>query len=98
MASLRFGCVSFGVAVNAVTGHGYACNRLRDDTFHDLASFIHIQMSDFAPDLRQAPYEVILHVRICAGGPLATAVPTAITFSVDTFMIYPSKLAQCIGT
>ncbi len=31
-----------------------------------------------APDSRQEPYEVILQVRICAGGPLATVVLTAI--------------------
>ena len=29
---------------------------------------IHIQVNDFALDSRQEPYEVILHVRICAGG------------------------------
>jgi hypothetical protein len=29
-------------------------------------------------DLTEEPYEVILHVRICAGGPPVTAVPTAI--------------------
>ena len=31
-------------------------------------SSIHIQNKDSAPDSRQEPYEVILHVRICAGG------------------------------
>jgi len=33
--------------------------------------------NDFALDSRQVPYEVILHVRVCAGGP-ARAIPTAI--------------------
>ena len=29
-------------------------------------------------DLTEEPYEVILHVRICTGGPPVTAIPTAI--------------------
>lgn len=31
-------------------------------------SVILIQKNRVAPDLRQEPYEVVLHVRICAGG------------------------------
>lgn len=34
-------------------------------TLHDYP--IRIQTNDFALDLRQEPYEVMLHVRICAG-------------------------------
>ena len=32
------------------------------------ASYTRIQRNDFTLDSRQEPYEVILHVRICAGG------------------------------
>ena len=59
-----------GAAVNVVTvgGPGGECSVYRGFIFPVPASFILIQTNDFALDSRQEPYEVMLHVRICAGG------------------------------
>ena len=51
-----------------IVGPGNGCIVLRDSICPVLASSIRIPISDFALDSRQEPYEVILHVRICAGG------------------------------
>ena len=51
-----------------VAGPGNACSALRGITFLAPSSFILIPTNDFAIDLRQEPYEVVLQVRICAGG------------------------------
>ena len=61
---------SFGVAASVVAadGLGSVCTASRGFIFLVHASFILIQTNDFALDSRQEPYEVMLHVRICAGG------------------------------
>jgi len=55
------------VNVVAVGGRGHACNTWRDVLFPVHTLFTHNRTNDFAPDSRQEPYEVILHVRNCAG-------------------------------
>ncbi len=51
-----------------MAGHGSACSDLRVGIFLVSASHIRIPTNAFASDSRQDPYEVILPVRICAGG------------------------------
>lgn len=70
MKSRGFGWRLFVVVVSVVqvTGPGVGCSDSQDCICLLLASSIPIPTNAFAPDSRQEPYEVILHVRICAGG------------------------------
>ena len=60
----------FDAAANevATAGRGRGCSALPGVIFPVPGSSILIRTNDFALDSRQEPYEVILHVRICAGG------------------------------
>jgi len=49
-------------------GTGDERNAWQDDTYHALTFSTLTQTTAFTPDSRQEPYEVVLHVRICAGG------------------------------
>jgi hypothetical protein len=54
--------------VVAAAGTGRGCSGLPAGIFPVPASPTRILNNDFAPDLRQEPYEAVPHVRICAGG------------------------------
>src|SRR5690349_9604857 len=56
------------VSEDATDGTGKGCNGSKPSICQFRRLRILIPRIDFALDSRQEPYEVILHVRICAGG------------------------------
>ena len=67
MKSPNCGTVKCNVVASVPAGLGHACGGSFEPIFPVRRLSTLIRRSVFSIDLRQEPYEVILHVRICAG-------------------------------
>ena len=62
------GCMPYGGVVSMVGCLGIGSGDTSRATYHSFGCFTRIRASASRHDLRQEPYAVVPHVRICAGG------------------------------